>query len=261
VSPNRVVTCTKLVVIHFLTHHFQSVPRGHPVYPRHQGPCTVQFSTCDSSLVVHLVQPRGMASPAPLIRAVLADPTIIKVGCGVNNDVMELQSIWKGTTAQSRLDLGVLFASKGDRPGLKRLCRHIAGVELPKPLHITTSDWSRFPLSYAQVDYAARDAWAGAAMVHALQTVFPDEFATERLVELLQQNEPTIAEIQYRMRRRKQAKSLIRFLHDHYAQAAEKPQWSQELVSKLQVVVREHKHHDKVPELKLPRNLEGWTLE
>lgn len=44
------------------------------------------------------------------------------------------------------------------RFGLRRLCVLILGLDLPKPKHVTMSDWEQRALSRQQIVYAALDA-------------------------------------------------------------------------------------------------------
>ena len=137
----------------------------------------------------------------------MADDAIVKAGCSIDQDLMELYlySIYqhgndqgaatkwrtdhhqhsKGMQdnglileARSRLDLGGIRLvghptfnetnANNNTVGLKTLAAEILGVKLDKPRRLAISDWSRVPLSANQIAYSARDAWASAAVVAEL---------------------------------------------------------------------------------------------
>jgi 3'-5' exonuclease len=129
----------------------------------------------------------------------MADNAIIKAGCSIDQDMMELylythhnQEVARTTTfssqgfiheARSRLDLGGIRLinsdddttdniqnnnNNGNTVGLKTLAAEILGVRLVKSTRLAASDWSRLPLTPAQIAYSARDAWTSAAIVAEL---------------------------------------------------------------------------------------------
>ncbi len=117
--------------------------------------CLVQLSGGDNS--AHLVQFDGADWAAPRLKALLTDPSIVKIFHFARFDVAILQKY---------LDIAVSpvyctkIASKlartyTDRHGLKDLCAELAGVELSKQQQ--SSDWAAAELSQQQQIYAASD--------------------------------------------------------------------------------------------------------
>lgn len=126
--------------------------------------CLVQLSAGDGD--AHLVHFRRGQYDAPRLKALLADPQVLKLFHYGRFDI-----------AVSAAYLGVLpapvyctkIASKltrtfTDRHSLKELCRDLLGVELSKQQQ--TSDWGAPTLSEDQQAYAASDV----LHLHALKT-------------------------------------------------------------------------------------------
>jgi hypothetical protein len=220
------------------------------------GPAVVQLATLDASLVVHLASLNGRPSGScgPQLEALLRDETIVKAGCSVDQDMLELRQKWTRLEARSRLDLGGIGASGSQRLGLKQLTSKILGVDLPKSRRLTMSNWSQVPLSSAQLAYSARDAWAGAAIIAELAARDPDTFGTEALVDLLRPQR-SIDDLYHRQRRRKEAKNLLSSLVAPYSfkekarqpeKTSDMPTWKAKVVSNLKHVMKENRldHQD-----------------
>lgn len=185
----------------------ESVPNAHWLKDRtaFEGPATVQLATTDDCLVVHLTRDRGGAVRADLVAAlcgVLSDPAVLKVGRGVDDDMVELSRLDRGLTGGTgagRVDLGV---------GLARAARVALGLDLSKARSVSRSDWSRTPLKRRQIDYCARDAWAGAAVFHALRA------DADRVRRELERRERPIGEVwrrrTLRTRAKRRRKQLLR---------------------------------------------------
>jgi len=170
---------------------------------------TVQLATSNSCLVVHLVRDKfGVPSSdcAEVLKRIINDPQYIKAGCAIDEDLMDLYSLWGGLDAKSRFDLGAMHCDQRNRIGLRALAARTLHVDLPKAKRITLSDWSKVPLSRAQIIYSARDAWAGAAIAEQLAKDDPDVFNPESLVELIGNSQLPIAELVERKRKRDDAK-------------------------------------------------------
>ena len=235
-----------------LTFSSQSVPTAPWCLKRtkFRGAATVQLSTLTSSIVIQLARNSGKPSQAcaPLLEAVFNDETIIKAGVGVDDDMLELQTKWQSLDARSRLDLGRicrLDANTGNTPGLKSLCHHLVGVHLPKSKHVACSDWSELPLTFPQLAYSARDAWAGAAVAAVLEQEFPTEFSPGALVGHLE-NQRTIADLGKRLKRRKQAKHWIKTIRAPYKDAL-LPPMKADMVRRLRRVVKENRFEHNEP--------------
>lgn len=194
----------------------QSVPNIPYVQERASflGPATVQVATSRAAMVIHLVKPDGRFSQAciPLLEAILNDDRIIKAGCGIDDDMLALRQRCSRLEAYGRYELGrVLATTPGEKVGLKRLSALLLGLTLPKPKSLATSDWSRVPLSFSQIAYSARDAWAGAAAATKLGELEPDLFALDRVMHRLQASTTiTLDELEESRRKRKWAKNLLK---------------------------------------------------
>lgn len=184
----------------------------------------MQLATPDSCLVVHLIRPSGRHSRScvPILKSVLEDESYVKAGCGIDEDLVELHDLWGSLDAKSRFDLGVVIPKFGtksrirNKSGLKGLCRSILGVDLPKDKADSQTDWASVPLNENQIIYAARDAWAGAAIANTLAEYDADLFGREALSDLLQQSETPIVQLAVRRQRRRQAKrDLEALLHPY----------------------------------------------
>jgi hypothetical protein len=171
---------------------------------------------------------------APILKSILGDENYVKAGCAIDEDLLELFDLWGELEAKSRFDLGVVFPrssrqspthSNGNdstqvihmKSGLKSLSRSILGVDLPKEKVDSQSDWSLVPLSENQIVYAARDAWAGAAIANKLAEYDPEVFGLDALINLFQQTETPISELSERRRKRRKAKADLELLLKPYS--------------------------------------------
>ena len=212
-------------------------------------PVTVQLATPEASIVIPLIRNNRYSKAClPLLEAVLADENIVKCGCGLDDDFLDLRRMipgWKHLEARSRFDLGLLGVSK-DRVGLKALTRLVLQQNLKKPKRISLSDWSRSQLGDEQLAYAARDAWAGAAVLEELEHQDPDTFSAETLIELLQ-SQPLLQELDEGNYRRKEAKRLLKQFYNVYHEANEMPAKVQQKIYQLNAIVK-NKHVDNAME-------------
>lgn len=208
-----------------------------------RGPATVQLSTMDSSVVIQLARKNGKPSTAcaPLLAAVLQDDSIVKVGCGIDQDLVQLSSQWHKLEARSRLDLSDVFdLNGGNTLGLKTLAQYALGIDLPKSRSLATSNWSCIPLTDRQLHYAARDAWAGAAIVHALESRYSDTFAPSYLSQSLRE-QTSLKVLHNKLQRRRHAKTLIKtILSPYQGNRAVIPDWKLTLVRQLRQVAKEN---------------------
>jgi ribonuclease D len=140
--------------------------------------CLVQLSAGDGT--AHLVQFDGSNYDAPRLKALLTDPSVLKIFHFARFDVAVLEK-----------NLGVMttpiyctkIASKlvrtyTDRHGLKDLVAELVGVELSKQQQ--SSDWAASDLSQQQQAYAASDV----LHLHALKDKLDAMLAREGRVEL-----------------------------------------------------------------------------
>lgn len=117
--------------------------------------CLVQISTGDGN--AHLVQVDRDTYAAPHLKALMADPAVIKIFHYARFDVAVLKH-YLG------VDTGPLYCTKiasklvrtyTDRHGLKDLIKELLGIDLNKQQQ--SSDWGSHVLSEAQKQYAALD--------------------------------------------------------------------------------------------------------
>jgi ribonuclease D len=117
--------------------------------------CLVQLSAGDGS--AHLVQISNPVVDCPNLRAVLADPAVVKLFHYARFDIAALLN---GLDILTTPVVCTKIASKlvrtyTDRHGLKDLCRDLIGVEISKQQQ--TSDWGAADLQPEQLAYAASD--------------------------------------------------------------------------------------------------------
>lgn len=175
-------------------------------------PATVQLSTPYSSIVVHLTESErstGMVQKTSALKpleAMLKDPTILKVGAGIDDDCLELFRWKQNLATRSRFDIAGIGSDpeKRGRVGLQKLVRAIVGVELAKSKKIAMSDWSMVPLSRKQLVYASRDAWAGAAVMANLRNY--ESMHIDSIAQLIRGREREMHELDSRARTRKKAR-------------------------------------------------------
>ena len=135
--------------------------------------CLAQLSAGDG--VCHLVQFAAGIYDAPNLKALLADPEVLKIFHFARFDIAVMER-----------HLGVmprpLFCTKiasrlvrtfTDRHGLKDLCRDLLGVELSKQQQ--SSDWGAAELTDEQLRYAASDV----LHLHALKAKLDQMLARE----------------------------------------------------------------------------------
>lgn len=123
--------------------------------PRRDRLCVVQLSTGDGN--AHVVQIDPATFKAPRLKAVLEDPSVLKIFHFARFDVAVLKQFLGADTAPLYC---TKIASKiartyTDRHGLKDILKEILGIEANKQQQ--SSDWGSHVLSDAQKSYAAQD--------------------------------------------------------------------------------------------------------
>ncbi len=117
--------------------------------------CVVQISTGDGNAV--LVQFDGKSYDAPRLKAVMEDPSVVKIFHFARFDVAVMKHYLGANTTP-------LFCTKiasklvrtyTDRHGLKDILKELLGIEANKQQQ--SSDWGNHVLSDAQKLYAAQD--------------------------------------------------------------------------------------------------------
>ena len=117
--------------------------------------CVVQLSSGDGN--AHLVQLDRQSYDAPNLKALMADPKVLKIFHFARFDVAALKH-WLG------VDTAPVYCTKiasrltrtyTDKHGLKDLIKELLGIDLNKQQQ--SSDWGAHVLSDAQKQYAAQD--------------------------------------------------------------------------------------------------------
>jgi ribonuclease D len=117
--------------------------------------CVVQLSAGDGS--AHLVQLDGKDWSAPRLKALLADPSILKIFHFARFDLGMLERYLGIATAPVYCTkiASKLVRTYTDRHGLKDLCSELLGIDLSKQQQ--SSDWGAEKLTDQQRHYAASD--------------------------------------------------------------------------------------------------------
>jgi ribonuclease D len=142
--------------------------------------CLVQLSGGDG--VSHLVQFAKGAYEAPRLKALLTDPTVLKIFHFGRFDIAMLQR-YLGVMAQPVYCTKIasrLVRTFTDRHGLKDLVRDLLSIEISKQQQ--SSDWGAAELSDEQLRYAASDV----LHLHALKARLDEMLAREGRTALAQ---------------------------------------------------------------------------
>jgi ribonuclease D len=117
--------------------------------------CLVQLSAGDGT--AHLVQFDGRDFAAPRLKALLADPSILKIFHFARFDIAVLErNLGVATTPLYCTKIASkLVRTYTDRHGLKDLAAELLGIEISKQQQ--SSDWAAAELSQQQLAYAASD--------------------------------------------------------------------------------------------------------
>jgi ribonuclease D len=139
--------------------------------------CLVQLSAGNNE--AHLVQLDGRDWSAPRLKALLADPAVLKIFHFARFDVAVIERylgvvtgpLWCTKIASK------LVRTYTDRHGLKDLVSELLGVELSKQQQ--SSDWAAADLSQQQQHYAASDVLHLHALKARLEAMLAREGRTE----------------------------------------------------------------------------------
>lgn len=98
----------------------------------------------------------------PVLRQILENPQITKIGVGIRDDLRHLQQ-WTSFTPASFVDLQNYAEKFGiEDKSFSKLMAIIFGVKISKRQR--TSNWEAAVLTEAQIRYAATDAWGALKM-------------------------------------------------------------------------------------------------
>lgn len=117
--------------------------------------CLVQLSAGDGT--AHLVQLSSSRYDAPRLKALLTDPSVLKIFHFARFDVAVLEKFLGVQTAPIYCTkiVSKLVRTYTDRHGLKDLSAELLGLEMSKQQQ--SSDWGAAELSQQQLAYAASD--------------------------------------------------------------------------------------------------------
>jgi len=148
--------------------------------PHRDSLCLAQLSSGDGS--AHLVQFDRASYNAPNMKALLVDPTVLKLFHFARFDVAMMEKFLGVSCAPVYCTkiASKLVRTYTDRHGLKDLCRELAGVDLSKQQQ--SSDWGAAELTKAQMEYAASDV----LYLHRCREVLNDMLAREGRTEMAQ---------------------------------------------------------------------------
>ena len=135
--------------------------------------CVVQLSPGDGSADVVQIAPQ--AGPAPNLKRLLADASVVKIFHFARFDLAALSNAF-GVMPQPVYCTKIasrLTRTYTDRHGLKDLVKDMLGKDLSKQQQ--TSDWGAAELSDAQVAYAADDVLHLHALKEKLDTLLARE--------------------------------------------------------------------------------------
>lgn len=125
------------------------------------GPHLVQLATDDVAFLFQTATPAGNALAVSVLKPVLEDERVLKVGFGLGDDVRRLKSKL-GIELRNVLDLSTALRRRGERNplGARSAVERFLGQRLQKSKRITTTNWALPRLSDKQLQYAADDAHA-----------------------------------------------------------------------------------------------------
>ena len=151
------------------------------LHPHRDRLCLVQLSRGDGDChMVHFPPPGDYS--APNLRAVLADPSVLKLFHFARFDLAVIEHYLGVTCAPVYCTkiASKLVRTFTDRHGLKDLCRDLVGVDISKQQQ--SSDWGAAELSPEQQAYAASDV----LHLHGIKKILDERLAREGRAEIAQ---------------------------------------------------------------------------
>jgi len=149
---DQVASCIKTLskekIIGFDTETRPAFERG-VTYP----PALLQLATATEVFVFQFQALGGLGA----LRTILENPSIIKAGVALSDDIKQLNDCWKFTPRQF-IEIGTMAKTLGfKQTGLRSLAGLLLGFRISKKEQ--RSNWARPNLSRSQIVYAATDAW------------------------------------------------------------------------------------------------------
>jgi len=113
----------------------------------------VQLAGKEKVYVIRLLK----TGPLPLLKQLLENEHILKVGIAIHDDLKDLAKSM-AHSAQNIIDLNQFAQQRGFKSiGARKLSGLVLNIRISKAQQV--SNWENAILSKAQIDYAATDAW------------------------------------------------------------------------------------------------------
>jgi ribonuclease D len=134
---------------------------------RNNGIALVQLSDEKTSLIIRV---KNVGLPNDLV-AILENEKIVKVGAAIRDDLKGLKSI-RNFNPKGFVDLQQIAVNYNiEGQSVRKLAAIVLGVRVSKSQQL--SNWEAESLSFAQIDYAATDAWVCREIYQKLNAVNP----------------------------------------------------------------------------------------
>ena len=134
---------------------------------RNNGIALVQLSDERTALIIRV---KEVGLPNELV-AILENEKIVKVGAAIRDDLKGLKSI-RNFNPKGFVDLQQIAGNYNiEGQSVRKLAAIVLGVRVSKSQQL--SNWEAESLSFAQIDYAATDAWVCREIYQKLNAVNP----------------------------------------------------------------------------------------
>ncbi|HNV51402.1 MAG TPA: 3'-5' exonuclease [Tenuifilaceae bacterium] len=138
---------------------------------RNNGIALVQLSDEKTALIIRV---KEVGLPNELV-AILENEKIVKVGAAIRDDLKGLKSI-RNFNPKGFVDLQQIAGNYNiEGQSVRKLAAIVLGVRVSKSQQL--SNWEAESLSFAQIDYAAIDAWVCREIYLKLNAINPIKFS------------------------------------------------------------------------------------
>lgn len=138
---------------------------------RNNGIALVQLSDEKTALIIRV---KEVGLPNELV-AILENEKIVKVGAAIRDDLKGLKSI-RNFNPKGFVDLQQIAVNYNiEGQSVRKLAAIVLGVRVSKSQQL--SNWEAESLSFAQIDYAAIDAWVCREIYLKLNAINPIKFS------------------------------------------------------------------------------------